>query len=227
MGLGQSPLSQHHPHLTWSHPQQGQKHPDQELGFPHLPSGPGQEEPSKGKRSGSRERQPDQREVLQGGRWRRGSYRKRDGDRDLEGEGRNQWPEARIQRKAGQIRQPGAGEGREKGWGVGWGGVLGNGAGQWQRAEQRPGGCLELGGRSAVPRALAPVLLPSLHLPHFPSALPPHTPQGSRFRFAVESLRGLIPSSVTLHPCGGWRSPCLFPQSRVSPPPPPRPHPPS
>lgn len=128
--------------------------------------------------------------------------------------------------KLARSGSPGLGWGGRKVGGSG-GGVLGNGAGQWQRAEQRQGGCLELGGPS-VPRALAPVLLPSLHLPHFPSALPPHTPQGSRFRFAVESLRGLIPSSVTLHPCGGWRAPCLFPQAWVSPPPPPRlPHPPA
>lgn len=123
----------------------------------------------------------------------------------------------------GQAARGWGEEGERLGEGVG--GVLGTGTGQWQRAEQRQGGCLELGGPSAVPRALAPVLLPSLHLPHFPSALPPHTPQGSRFRFAVESLRGLIPSSITLHPCGGWRFPCLFPQSWVSPPPPPRPPP--
>lgn len=58
-----------------------------------------------------------------------------------------------------------------------------------------------------APRALAPVLQPFLHLPHFPSPLTsPYTlltPQGSQFHFAVESLRGLIPSSITLHPCSG------------------------
>lgn len=78
----------------------------------------------------------------------------------------------------------------------GWGRVLAE-----SRVETR--WLSRAGGRSAAPRAAAPVLLPSLHLPHFPSPLPPPTPQGSRFRFAVESLRGLIPSSVTLHPCGG------------------------
>lgn len=89
-----------------------------------------------------------------------------------------------------QIKQPRRGGGGSQGMGQGSG-----------RAERRRGGYLEQGGWSAAPRALAPV--PSLHLPHFPSPLPPHTPQGSRFRFAVESLRGLIPSSITLHPCGG------------------------
>lgn len=78
------------PHLTWSHPQPGQKHQEQEPGFPHLPLGPGQEGPSEGKRSRSRDRQPNQRGVLQGARWRKGSSRKRDRDRDLEGEGRDQ-----------------------------------------------------------------------------------------------------------------------------------------
>lgn len=86
------------------------------------------------------------------------------------------------------------------GSGEGWGSP---GKGRVQ-AEWRHGGCLELEAVLLLPGPWPLSLLPSLHLPHFPSPLPPPpTPRGSRFRFAVESLRGLIPSSVTLHPCGG------------------------
>lgn len=85
----------------------------------------------------------------------------------------------------------------------GLGGVLRDGAGCWQRAEWRQGGCLELEAVLLLPgpRPLS-FCLPST-FPTSPPRCPPPTPQGSRFRFAVESLRGLIPSSVTLHPCGG------------------------
>lgn len=64
-------------------------------------------------------------------------------------------------------------------------------------------------GKVVVLSREAGLLLPGpLPLSCLPSPLPlpvapPHTPQGSQFRFAVESLRGLIPSSITLHPCGG------------------------
>lgn len=87
------------------------------------------------------------------------------------------------------------------GSGEGWGSP---GKGRVQ-AEWRHGGCLELEAVLLLPGPWPLSLLPSLHLPHFPSPLPPPppTPRGSWFRFAVESLRGLIPSSVTLHPCGG------------------------
>ena len=51
-----------------------------------------------------------------------------------------------------------------------------------------------------------PFCLPSTFPTSPPHCPPPPTPRGSWFRFAVESLRGLIPSSVTLHPCGKYSS---------------------
>lgn len=71
------------------------------------------------------------------------------------------------------------------------------------RAEWRHSGCLELEAVLVLPGPWPlSFCLPST-FPTSPPRCPPPTPQGSRFRFAVESLRGLIPSSVTLHPCGG------------------------
>lgn len=77
-------------------------------------------------------------------------------------------------------------------------------AGQWQRVERRQVAVLSW---EAVLLPQGPCPCPSAFPPPSPLPLPvappPHTPQGSQFRFAVESLRGLIPSSITLHFCGG------------------------
>lgn len=68
------------------------------------------------------------------------------------------------------------------------------------REQTEQSGCRDW---DAVLRAFTPVPgLPST-FPTSPPPCPPPAPQGLRFHFAVESLRGLIPSNSTLHLCGG------------------------
>lgn len=155
-----STVPEGHPRLTWSHPQQLQKQRDQELSLPHLPLGLGHTEPSKGKRSegegavdkkrGSAKREVEEgNEEEEGQGWRPGERGQGPMTRGWNPE--NGWPNEAVR--------------------VGVGGSQGLGQGS-DRAEQRQGGCLELGGCCAAPRALPlSFCLPST----FPTS-PPHRP---------------------------------------------------
>ena len=92
------------------------------------------------------------------------------------------------------------------------------------QAEWRHSGCLELEAVLLLPGPWPLSLLPSLHLPHFPSPLPPPNTPGLTVSLRSGKSEG-ADSQQRYPPPLWWRSPCLFPQSWVSPPPPPPPPP--
>lgn len=205
-----------HPHFTWSHPERLQKQQAQELSLPHLSYGLGSTEPSK-RRS----------EKESGQWWGVGGQRRSSADREVEEEdleegrpgeslgervGRDdQRPESRGKLgRSGSLRRWWGGCPREQSRAV---------------AESRQSKVAVVTGMPFCwSPGLHPCARPSLHLPHFPSSLPaPRTPG---LTVSLRSGKSEGADSQQQHPPPlWWHSPCLLPQSWVSPPPPPRPCP--